>query len=114
MNVQVHSECYSVSGLLITPVLVSLLQSTSESMLVSLRKIETFCHEGAMHAQIELTVVEKTLSRFLTPTSVANFDRAYKYLSLDGTVEDSKAIREIITEFQQNNRLQLLCFRPDS
>ena len=82
-------------------------------MLVLLKKIETFCHEGAMHAQIELTVVEKTLSRFLTPASVGSFDKAYKYLSLDGTQEDSNAIRKIIAEFQQSNRLQLLCFRAD-
>ena len=66
-----------------------------------------------MHAQIELTVLEKTLSRFLTQTSVQNFDEAYKYLSLNATRDDSEAIRKIIQEFQENNRLQLLCFKAD-
>ena len=66
-----------------------------------------------MHAQIELTVLEKTLSRFLTQSSVQNFDEAYKYLSLNAHREDTEAIRRIIQEFLENNRLQLLCFKAD-
>jgi exocyst complex component 2 len=110
--VTVHCEVYTVSPSLVGRVLHQLVLLIAQEILRVFQALENINHNGALHAFVEITALEETLSVYTDEETHQHFQSCRELLG--GLNADSEAkMREIVSAFKKRTSLMTTCFRHE-
>lgn len=120
--VQVHAQVQSVAKALVSRTITSLLESLTDVVLDSFRKVPRFGMGGMLQATLEIEFVHQTLSAFVSPKAEENLKATYdvissKYQQHRGSKDDGdlqkelEGVKKTLLASRKTTALEFLCFR---
>jgi exocyst complex component 2 len=109
--VRVHAEVYSVVPIFVVRILSKIIEAMVAEVTRVLQCVPGFGENGAMQARLELSVLEKALSKCLTAGAKAHLDEAFHFLPPLANEEKSKLIELQVKAFMQKMTFELVCFK---
>uniref|UniRef100_A0A8C4NGN4 Exocyst complex component 2 n=1 Tax=Eptatretus burgeri TaxID=7764 RepID=A0A8C4NGN4_EPTBU len=110
----VHAEVFAMSHELVSRVLSRLIEGVAEEMARLLLCVHAFSTHGALQAHLELYVLQHSTSAFHTPISRQSFKQAVTLLPQISTGTERKLMADLVNRFNNNMKLQLICFQSVS
>uniref|UniRef100_A0A1Q3F439 Exocyst complex component 2 n=1 Tax=Culex tarsalis TaxID=7177 RepID=A0A1Q3F439_CULTA len=107
--VSVYSEIFSISPVLLRPVLEPIVQTVAEELARLMTCVQKFNVNGALQAKVDINVIRDAVRVYSNDTAKSFFVEALE--AIPQVAESEDRIQETVRQIKNNMRLQLMCLQ---
>ncbi|XP_055588064.1 exocyst complex component 2 [Uranotaenia lowii] len=107
--VSVYSEIFSISPILLRPVLEPIVQTVGEELARLMTCVQKFNINGAVQAKVDIHVIRDAVRVYSNDTAKTFFVEALE--SIPQVPDSEDRIQETVRQIKNNMRLQLMCLQ---
>lgn len=108
-QVGVYSEIYSISPLLLRPVLEPIVQMVAEELARLMSCVQAFNANGALQANVDIRLIRDALKIYSNVTAKTFFNEAVEAIP-QLSREGEKQVADMLAHVKSSMKLQLMCF----
>lgn len=105
----VYSEIFTISPLLLRPVLEPIVQMVAEELARLMSCVQNFNADGALQANVDIRLIRDALRLYSNVTAKTFFSEALEAIPKLSR-EGEKQVADILAAIKVNMKLQLMCF----
>ncbi|EDS31273.1 exocyst complex component 2 [Culex quinquefasciatus] len=107
--VSVYSEIFSISPVLLRPVLEPIVQTVAEELARLMTCVQKFNVNGALQAKVDINVIRDAVRVYSNDTAKSFFVEALE--AIPQVAESEDRIQDTVRQIKNNMRLQLMCLQ---